>query len=219
MRRSAFLRANEMKSYFTRPSKIVALLCAFSVPFYSPIAYAADSLLPGKGYNYNSFTLAPGPMAKEQAKLITVLIQGAVSGSGTLCRREGNQYSVITAWHVISPNKDGDQIDIVTQDGIRHQGLIASIQQIGNNGLGLISFNSQNNYQIAKRLKSPPTRKSSGFVWFPIDEPYRRYEISELVAYTDVGLGNGYQLLYTNKTSLALGQMRRRALSRLERAA
>lgn len=196
-----------MKNYFIRQSKIVALLCAFCFPFCSPIVYAADPLLPGKGYNYNSFTLAPGPMAEEQARLITVLIQGAVSGSGTLYRREGNQYSVITAWHVISPNKDGDQIDIVTQDGIRHQGLIASIRQIGNNDLGLITFDSQNNYQVAKRLKDLNTLEPGsplGLSGFPIDEPHRRYEIGELVAYTDVGIGNGYELLYTNKTSAGM---------------
>ena len=38
------------------------------------------------------------------AKAITVRIEGATQGSGVLVKREGNRYTVLTAWHVVSGN-------------------------------------------------------------------------------------------------------------------
>ena len=41
------------------------------------------------------------------AKAITVRIEGATQGSGVLVKREGNRYTVLTAWHVVSGNRPG----------------------------------------------------------------------------------------------------------------
>ena len=38
------------------------------------------------------------------AQAITVRIEGATQGSGVLVKREGNNYTVLTAWHVIASN-------------------------------------------------------------------------------------------------------------------
>ena len=38
------------------------------------------------------------------AKAITVRIEGATQGSGVIVKREGNRYTVLTAWHVVSGN-------------------------------------------------------------------------------------------------------------------
>ncbi len=41
------------------------------------------------------------------AKAITVRIEGATQGSGVLVKREGNRYTVLTAWHVVESNRPG----------------------------------------------------------------------------------------------------------------
>ena len=39
------------------------------------------------------------------AKAITVRIEGSTQGSGVIVKREGNRYTVLTAWHVVSGNR------------------------------------------------------------------------------------------------------------------
>ena len=46
------------------------------------------------------------------AKAITVRIEGATQGSGVLVKREGNRYTVLTAWHVVSGNRPGEELEI-----------------------------------------------------------------------------------------------------------
>lgn len=42
------------------------------------------------------------------AQAITVRIEVATQGSGVLVKREGNRYTVLTAWHVVSGQKPGE---------------------------------------------------------------------------------------------------------------
>ncbi len=44
------------------------------------------------------------------AKAITVRIEGATQGSGVLVKKEGNRYTVLTAWHVVSSNQPGEEL-------------------------------------------------------------------------------------------------------------
>ena len=39
------------------------------------------------------------------AKAITVRIEGSTQGSGVIVKKEGNRYTVLTAWHVVSGNR------------------------------------------------------------------------------------------------------------------
>ena len=49
------------------------------------------------------------------AVAITVRIEGAGSpGSGVLVKKEGNRYTVLTAWHVVSGNRPGVEVGIYT---------------------------------------------------------------------------------------------------------
>ena len=49
------------------------------------------------------------------AKAITVQILGAGSpGSGVLVKKEGNRYTVLTAWHVVKDNRPGEEVGIIT---------------------------------------------------------------------------------------------------------
>ncbi|MFL0729619.1 MAG: hypothetical protein AB8B37_07785, partial [Prochlorococcus sp.] len=44
------------------------------------------------------------------AKAITVRIEGATQGSGVLVKKEGNRYTVLTAWHVVEGNRPGEEL-------------------------------------------------------------------------------------------------------------
>ena len=46
------------------------------------------------------------------AMAITIRIEGATQGqgSGGLVKREGNRYTVLTAWHVVSGNRPGEDL-------------------------------------------------------------------------------------------------------------
>ena len=83
------------------------------------------------------------------AQAITVRIEGATQGSGVLVKREGNRYTVLTAWHVVSGQRSGEELDIFTIDGIKHAAVPASIKQIGGLDMATITFESPNSYQLA----------------------------------------------------------------------
>ncbi len=46
------------------------------------------------------------------AKAITVRIEGATQGSGVLVKKEGNRYTVLTAWHVVKFKKQREEMAI-----------------------------------------------------------------------------------------------------------
>ena len=46
------------------------------------------------------------------ATAITVRIEGATQGSGVLVKREGNRYTVLTAWHVVADQIQTNRIGI-----------------------------------------------------------------------------------------------------------
>ena len=51
------------------------------------------------------------------AQVIALRIEGATQGSGVLVERDGNTYTVLTAWHVIALNNVGEEVDLIFQDG------------------------------------------------------------------------------------------------------
>ncbi len=55
------------------------------------------------------------------AQSITVRKDGATQGSGVLVKRDGNRYTVLTAWHVVSGQKLGEEISVVTPDQVSHE--------------------------------------------------------------------------------------------------
>ena len=58
----------------------------------------------------------------------TVRIEGATQGSGVIVNRDGNKYTVLTAWHVLSPNRPGEDIDIVTIENTSYTSSIKLFQ-------------------------------------------------------------------------------------------
>ena len=81
------------------------------------------------------------------AKSITVRIDGAsTSASGVLIKREGNRYTVLTAWHVLASQNPGEELYVSTHDGHSHQALY--FKKISNLDLAEVEFESLSSYKI-----------------------------------------------------------------------
>jgi len=83
------------------------------------------------------------------AKAITVRIEGSTQGSGVIVKKEGNRYTVLTAWHVLSGNRPGEEVGIYTPDGKQNQLEQGSIQRLGQVDMGVLTFSSPGAYEVA----------------------------------------------------------------------
>ena len=137
------------------------------------------------------------------AKAITVRIEGSTQGSGVIVKKEGNRYTVLTAWHVLSGNRPGEEVGIYTPDGKQNQLVQGSIQRLGQVDMAVLTFSSPGAYGVAsigdvKKVKHDQPIYVAGF---PLSNSQNlRYESGVVVANAEVGIDQGYQLLYDNKT-------------------
>lgn len=134
-------------------------------------------------------------------------LEGATQGSGVLVNRDGNRYTVLTAWHVVNTYRPGDEIDIYTIDGLSHQIEPNSIRKLGNVDLAVLAFTSERNYQLAPLGKIENIRAGhfiyvSGYPLASSSVPSRiwRFVKGDIVANSSLKIPNGYQVLYTNPT-------------------
>lgn len=184
--------------------RLSSLAVALLLPAVQP------ALLPAAGLS-SALLLTPAA-AKAQsaeavariAQAITVRLEGVGSpGSGVLVKREGNRYTVLTAWHVVSGQNPGEELEIVTSDGKRHPLEQGSIKRIGEVDMAVLSFSSPLNYELAQigDVKSVKRGDEVFVAGFPADRDRKlKYDPGKLVANADVGIDQGYQLLYTNDT-------------------
>ena len=186
-----------------------SLLAAYvSVSLLQPITYGVfGSLLVGAA----SGAARAQPMNAEAiarvAQAITVRIEGAIQGSGVLIDREGNRYTVLTAWHVVSGQRPGEELAIITPDGKQHQLGQGSITRLGQVDLAVLKFSSTSSYQLAqigsaRSVASGSDVFVSGFPLPTTAVPNRllRFRNGRLEANAQVFIPNGYQLLYNNQT-------------------
>jgi WD40 repeat protein len=82
----------------------------------------------------------------EVAQQITVRIGGANTGSGVIIEHEGNNYTVVTNWHVV---QEKGNYTVFTQDGKQYS--INQIKQLPNVDLAVFRFTSNQNYQVAEK--------------------------------------------------------------------
>ncbi len=141
------------------------------------------------------------------AENFTVKIEGATQGSGVIIDKKSNTYTVLTAWHVIKDNKDGDELDVFTHDQKRHPAIIKSILKIPEVDMGLIKFKSTESYQEAELEDQAVTSAGikSFVAGYPISSsavPRRilRFTEGRIIAKTELVIPKGYQLLYSNQT-------------------
>jgi tetratricopeptide (TPR) repeat protein len=120
-----------------------------------------------------------------------------------LVKREGNRYTVLTAWHVVSGQRPGEELDVYTPDGQRHPVATGTIQRVGDVDMATLSFQSNNVYQLASiEPKSSVTRGDPTIVaGFPrAKQGSIMVSNGVVVANADIGIDNGYQLIYTSQT-------------------
>ena len=96
----------------------------------------------------------PGVDVENLARQTTVRIQtGKSSGSGTIVRRQGQTYRVLTNWHVVAIVR-GDRT-IVTGDGLLHRRLGVP-RRLEDTDLAIVEFRSAIEYKVA------PSRRRAG---------------------------------------------------------
>ncbi len=200
---SCFLRSRAASAYALLGCLSASPAFASLVGFPGATAEVAASLL---------LTQAPAqahsaPAAARAAQAITVRLEGATLGSGVLVKREGNRYKVLTAWHVVSGQRPGEELAIITPDGKQHRLEQGSITRLGSVDLAVLSFLSSSSYAVA-RIGDPNRLEMGGSVYvagFPISTsavPARilRFLDGRVIANSRVAIPNGYQLLYSNQT-------------------
>lgn len=139
----------------------------------------------------------------EKARSITVRIEAATLGSGVLVRRDGDRYTVLTAWHVVKGQRPGEEMAITTPDGVQHKLVQDTIRRLGNVDLALLEFKSSQTYPIAllgsvNGLKIGSNVYVFGFETTVAGGPQRgRAESGILKADPLVFAQDGYQLLYS----------------------
>lgn len=184
------------------------VLCAIIlVPVAVPLLLGAE-LLTG----ILQLTQAPAQAQSAEtivkvAQAITVRIEGATQGSGVLVKRQDNRYTVLTAWHVVSGQRAGEELDIYTPDGRRLVVEQASIRRVGEVDMAIMSFSSHNTYQIVRvgDVKSVSSGDQVLVAGFPVGSiGSLKYDRGRLVANAAVGIDQGYQLIYTNRTATGM---------------
>jgi tetratricopeptide (TPR) repeat protein len=79
------------------------------------------------------------------AKQITVRIDGANTGTGVIVDRQGNNYTVVTNWHVVGQS---GTYTIQTPDGKSHS--VSSFKLLPGVDLAVIEFSSSQTYRVAE---------------------------------------------------------------------
>jgi len=184
------------------PALVAALLLSAGQPL---LAATVPSLM---------VLLAPSPAPAQGtgdianvARAITVRLEGAIAGSGVLVGRDGNRYTVLTAWHVVSGQRAGEELTLTTADGKEHQIDDRTIQRIPDVDLALVSFVDARSYRVA--VIADPERIERGQQVLVSGFPYRRqqklfFSSGTLVASAKATIDQGYQLLYTNDTDAGM---------------
>ena len=187
--------------------RLPALLAALLLPSAQPLLLGA---LLSTGTLLVSHTPSNAQSAEavaRDAQAITVRIEGATQGSGVLVKRDGNRYTVLTAWHVVSGQRPGEELDVYTPDGKRHSVEQGSIQRFGAVDMAVLSFSSSTAYEVARvgDVKSVSSGSGIYVAGFPLPTsavPTRifRFLKGDVIANATVAIPNGYQLLYSNPT-------------------
>lgn len=150
-----------------------------------------------------STTAQSSPQVAKLAKQITVLINGNNSnGSGVIINKSGNNYTVLTAAHVVGKQ---DKYEIITSDDQRH--TVSSVKKLPDIDLAVINFTGNNNYTAAKIGNSDTSTEGTTVyvAGFPkptaaISESIYTFLDGRISANASKPLKEGYALVYTIDT-------------------
>jgi len=185
------------------PALVAALLLPAAQPLLLGAMVSTASLLVSEAPTYAQSEEAIGKVAQA----ITVRIEGATQGSGVLVKRDGNRYTVLTAWHVVSGQRPGEELDIYTFDGLRYPLEQGSTKRLGQVDMAVLTFSSSASYEVARvgDVKSVSSGSSIAVSGFPLPTsavPTRIFRLikGDVIANATVAIPDGYQLLYDNQT-------------------
>ncbi|WP_293339337.1 serine protease, partial [Microcoleus sp. CAWBG58] len=133
----------------------------------------------------------------EIAKKFTVMIAGDCQGSGSIIERQGENYTVLTANHVVATT---GECFIQTGDGMRYK--IYEAINVPGTDLAVLQFQSKNNYGVAQTATSANLQPGStvyvaGYPspgQFDTKRGYRFYPVN--VNGRAPGSREGYELSY-----------------------
>ncbi len=138
-----------------------------------------------------------------RAKQITVRIDGANTGSGVIIESSGNNYTVLSNWHVM---KNQGEYVLQTIDGREHKVEPASINQLPGLDLAILKFTSNQNYQSAEIGDSGNIVEGQNvyFAGYPgelrrEDNRYYRFFAANIVGILPKSTENGYSLIYNGE--------------------
>jgi Trypsin-like peptidase domain len=128
----------------------------------------------------------------EVAQQVTVRIGGANTGSGVIIEHEGNNYTVVTNWHVLQVKGN---YTVFMQDGRQYS--INQIKQLPNVDLAIFQFTSNQNYQVAQKGDSDQVTlgKSIYVAGFPQGTSDIQF-LSGTISSIRKNPENGYALVY-----------------------
>ncbi|URR36528.1 trypsin-like peptidase domain-containing protein [Thermosynechococcus sp. HN-54] len=139
------------------------------------------------------------------AKTITVLIEGGSShGSGILLQRNGNTYTILTAYHVV---EKAGQYTVKTVDGQRYAIRPNSVRRLPGVDLATLEIESSREYTLARLGNS--VEAVEGMPVFVAGFPAQEasvlggiYQFTEgrLTANASRPIQDGYALVYSNPT-------------------
>ena len=139
------------------------------------------------------------------------IVKANSAGSGVIVNREGNFYTILTSWHVVS----SDNFFILTADDRQHQ-LIDSPQQLGSADLALVKFYSESEYPTATiQARMPQIGDTVYAAGFPLtvdnqesslDLGNQAFRLTQgkVSIIPDKSLPQGYRLGYTNNTEMGM---------------
>ena len=138
------------------------------------------------------------------AKQVTVLIEGQNPGSGVIIKRDGNTYTVLTAFHVVGTP---DEYDVVTPTDQRYKLDYKTVKRLPGVDLAILQFKSDKAYKVADVGNSTqiPEGKSIFVAGFPVPTQavnlsIYRFTEGRLTANASKPLADGYALVYDNST-------------------
>lgn len=138
-----------------------------------------------------------------RAKQITVRIDGANVGSGSILDHKGNIYTVLTNWHVM---KNQGSYTVETIDGRTHKVTASSIKQLPGVDLAVFQFSTDQSYQTAELGDSSSLTEGQivYFAGYPgelreEDNRYYRFFTANIVGILPKSTENGYSLIYSGE--------------------
>lgn len=174
------------------------MLNKFSYPAVALMGVAIATLTP-----QSSQALSPDQVSGI-AKQVTVLIEGQNPGSGVIIKRDGNTYTVLTAFHVVGTP---DEYDVVTPTDQRYKLNYETVKRLPGVDLAILQFKSDRAYKVADVGNSTqiPEGKPVYVAGFPvptqaINLSIYRFTEGRLTANASKPLADGYALVYDNST-------------------